>query len=108
MQMAFQRTCWCLSSTSFAPLRLSLAHKVERITLSEVLECLSQPESRPGGGSRKCPSRAFTFLDAIVGFADLRGFTMLSQTLPGEVLVNTMNQFFAAIEKWCVEAAERS
>ncbi len=82
-----------------APLRLSLAHKVERITLSEVLSAYlsrSPAQEVAQGNVRLGRLRS---LDAIVGFADLRGFTMLSQTLPGEVLVNTMNQFFAAIEK---------
>ncbi len=80
-------------------LRLSLAHKVERITLAEVLGAYLGRSPAQEVVTGNVHLGGLRSLEAIVGFADLRGFTVLSQCLSGEALVATMNQFFAALEK---------
>lgn len=79
-------------------LGLSIAHKVERITMEEVLGAYLGRNAAQEVARGRTQLGDLRSLEAVVGFADLRGFTVLAQQVSGEELVATMNRFFAALD----------
>jgi adenylate cyclase len=80
-------------------LRLSMAHKIERIMMTELLAAYLGRKQAQQVASGRIRQGDLESINAVVGFIDLRGFTSLTERLDGEALVATMSSFYSAIDR---------
>ena len=80
-------------------LRLSMAHKIERIMMTELLAAYLGRKQAEQVASGRIRQGDLESIEAVVGFIDLRGFTSLTERLDGETLIATMSSFYSAIDR---------
>lgn len=86
--------------TQLAPyLRLSVAHKLERIMMTELLSAYLGRGTAQQVAAGRIRHGDLQSLEAVIGFIDLRGFTALTQQLESADLLALMSSFYGAIDK---------
>ena len=84
----------------FTPyLRLSMAYKIERIMMTELLAAYLGRKQAEQVASGRIRHGDLKSINAVLGFVDLRGFTALTERLDGEDLVATMSSFYASVDR---------
>ena len=80
-------------------IRLSVAHKVERIMMIELLSAYLGRHTAQQVASGRIRHGDLKSLHAVIGFIDLRGFTALTERLDSDQLLALMGSFYSGIDR---------
>ena len=80
-------------------IRLSVAHKVERIMMTELLAAYLGRNTAQQVASGRIRHGDLQSLQAVIGFVDLRGFTALTERLSSDQLLALMGSFYSGIDR---------
>ncbi len=80
-------------------IRLSVAHKVERIMMTELLAAYLGRNTAKQVASGRIRHGDLQSLQAVIGFVDLRGFTALTERLNSDQLLALMGSFYSSIDR---------